>query len=275
MRSTYNAEILKNENGEFLGINLGADYCSEHEWGIDGIRQSLGVGLPKKQNKKLLEKVKDKVLFKNVSDDKAFGLRRLLVSDFSKELKFYKWYGKKKKVHYTLGLYGSDTDLAKADYTFYFPSNREISAAWDSREFEITVHKENKKYLEELYNSFSNCDIAVGVFGRNAFSNGGLCLLIASRIDTKLLDEWYQKDKESYELKIEAEKTGIYSYLKNHNKGYFALEPRYFQETADEKPIIKFFLNPIDQLKYNSGWFSVDELKSWCQEEGPVIKSYD
>jgi hypothetical protein len=34
MRRGNKAEILRNEAGLFMGVNLGADYCAEHEWGV-------------------------------------------------------------------------------------------------------------------------------------------------------------------------------------------------------------------------------------------------
>ena len=43
MRAGFNnAEVLFHE-GEFVGVNLGADYCSEHEWGIGKIKQAFGI----------------------------------------------------------------------------------------------------------------------------------------------------------------------------------------------------------------------------------------
>ena len=32
---------IKNDDGEVIGIALGADFCAEHEWGIPSIRNSF------------------------------------------------------------------------------------------------------------------------------------------------------------------------------------------------------------------------------------------
>jgi hypothetical protein len=34
---------------------------------------------------------------------------------------------------------------------------------------------------------------------------------------------------------------------------------------------IRFWLNPIDQTRYRTGWYTVEELILWSQERGPVL----
>ena len=36
-------EVLKNKAGEIFGLNLGADYCAEHEWGIEPMWKAMKV----------------------------------------------------------------------------------------------------------------------------------------------------------------------------------------------------------------------------------------
>jgi ribosomal protein L29 len=36
---------------------------------------------------------------------------------------------------------------------------------------------------------------------------------------------------------------------------------------------IRFWLNPTDQVQYQSGWFTIDELIQWSQNNGPVLIS--
>ena len=40
MRNARNAKVMKID-GHFVGVDLGADYCAEHEWGIKGIRREF------------------------------------------------------------------------------------------------------------------------------------------------------------------------------------------------------------------------------------------
>lgn len=34
---------------------------------------------------------------------------------------------------------------------------------------------------------------------------------------------------------------------------------------------IRFWLNPTDQVQYQSGWYTIDELLQWSRNRGPVI----
>lgn len=34
---------------------------------------------------------------------------------------------------------------------------------------------------------------------------------------------------------------------------------------------IRFWLNPTDQVRYQAGWYTIDELLLWSQNRGPVI----
>lgn len=34
---------------------------------------------------------------------------------------------------------------------------------------------------------------------------------------------------------------------------------------------IRFWLNPTDQVQYQSGWYTIDELLQWSRNGGPVI----
>ena len=34
---------------------------------------------------------------------------------------------------------------------------------------------------------------------------------------------------------------------------------------------IRFWLNPTDQVQYQSGWYTIDELVQWARNSGPVL----
>ncbi len=34
---------------------------------------------------------------------------------------------------------------------------------------------------------------------------------------------------------------------------------------------IRFWLNPTDQVQYQSGWYTIDELMQWARNHGPVL----
>jgi hypothetical protein len=43
MRKANDSTFLTVENNVLIGVNLGADFTSEHEWGIKGIKQLFGI----------------------------------------------------------------------------------------------------------------------------------------------------------------------------------------------------------------------------------------
>jgi len=34
---------------------------------------------------------------------------------------------------------------------------------------------------------------------------------------------------------------------------------------------IRFWLNPIDQTHYRMGWFGIDDLIAWTEDQGPIV----
>lgn len=69
-------------------------------------------------------------------------------------------------------------------------------------------------------------------------------------------------------LKEVVDKTNIYSILENAGKKYFALSVKWKDEKRED---IIFWLNPMEQDKYNYGWFTINDLKDWAQNKGKII----
>lgn len=55
---------------------------------------------------------------------------------------------------------------------------------------------------------------------------------------------------------------------------YFALVPAWVgdKKRQDTSHGVYFWLNPMHQDRYNSGWFTVEELDEWLEGRGPVMK---
>ena len=254
MRRGYDSEFLTDDNGEIMGINLGADHCAEHEWGIKGIKRSF-----------------------NLNDsEEVFGIAKRIINIVPEQL-IYKKVKIKNKIHYVLILprhtYGVNFD---EDYKKWLPSdlipysNKNLSCAWDENSFGILVTKEYKKEIELLYESFQNKDIAIGVAPSKAFSNGGLIFTITSKLPQEVIDDIYEKDFDHHNLQKVAKETGIYELLKKVNKSYYALSPRWKDENKKE---LVFWLNPAEQRKYNYGWFTIEDLEDWANDKGKIIMS--
>lgn len=252
MRRGYDSEFLTDDNGEIVGINLGADHCAEHEWGIKGIKRSF-----------------------NLNDsEEIFGIQKRMINAIPETLMFKEIKIKNKKYYVLIlfrNIYGVNFD---DEYKKWLPSDiipfsgKNLACAWDENSFGIMVTKEYKKEIELLHESFQNKNIAIGVSPSQVFSNGGLIFTITSKLSQEVINNIYEMDLDYYNLQEAAKSTGIYELLRKANKSYFALSPRWKDENKKE---LKFWLNPEEQRKYNYGWFTIEELKDWANDEGKIM----
>lgn len=238
MRRGYKNEVIR-KNGKVIGINLGADFTSEHEWGIDGIKRVFKI------------------------DSKKIGIDGRTVNEIPDSLYCNVVKIKNKKfyvlvlLHYALGswCYPNKTELTADDicnfelYPSYF--DREcINTAWDESSFGILVDESNKNVVEDLYEAFKKKDIVIGISPSGVFQNGGLKILVKSEIAKEVVNSIKENDLDAIKLKEAAEKTGIHKILEKAGKKYYALSPRW--KDGNKKEVI-FWLNPCEQHLYNAG----------------------
>ena len=76
-------------------------------------------------------------------------------------------------------------------------------------------------------------------------------------------------DLDTIELQKAVARTGIHKLLKEADCKYYALSPRWADESKTE---VKFWLNPYDQTNNNYGWYAVEDLEAWVNGEGPIPK---
>lgn len=227
MRRGMDAEVFV-EDGKLYGFNLGADFTSEHEWGIDKLKRVFGVTNTKKKLLGIIAPV--------------LGVDARTITE-------------------------KPTDMLKSFEIYPFREDRHIFTAWDDGSFGILVDETYKKELADLYDAFNKKDIVFGMGRGNVFKNSGLLLIVRSAMSK---EELYEKDLDYLNLQKAAEKTGIAKKLKEVGKKYYALSPRWKDETTKKEVI--FWLNPMDQHIYNSGWYGIEELMQWANNEGPIIK---
>lgn len=270
MKQTYlNKEWLFNKSGEFCGVNLGSDFTSEHEWGIDGIKASFGVNntikkrMPGSRLFSFIFKEKTVQLFgidarKMTTRPNGFtvlnkdGVRGIGHYDWNYDNLADRWFGSYMKDAVRLI---KDKDLA-------------FVAWWSSKGFFIASRDTSK--LDAIMQAIVDKDLAFILGSRKVFSNGGLILAIASKLDRDVLDELEDGDRDYYEVLKASDASGIHEILKKSNKTYYALSPSW-RRVSGQRELV-FWLNPANQHLYNSGWYSVDELKQWAQDEGPIMK---
>jgi hypothetical protein len=252
MRRGRNGNLYLSEDGEFLGINLGADYCAEHEWGLEGLATDFGL---------------DKTAPPGVA---RHQIRRIPTERY----RTFAYRPKEKYVGYVF----PEGEISREVAQLY--EDEEFAGAWSGSDFGIRF--KDKKYAQLLAEAFLSLDIAfLFLKNENPFGRSGLCLMIVSKMDPAVLESFAAEEAEQDRLLKLVKESGIEDRLKKAGDkaagnsrayprpfSYFALSPRW---ADDEHTKIKFWLNPCDQKNVNFGWFTVEDLDDWIAGKGKVV----
>lgn len=248
MRSSQKEPIFLEEKNNFFGINLPADYCAEHEWGIKSIKQLFGI-----PELKITEE--------------PFGLVRRK----STKVPEIEFIDDGKHLHLILRKYSFQKGQIPFGLCVY--CNCSMGSAWDGDEFGIIVDKKNKDCCEKLTKikeAIDNNDVCVFLGGGGVFENAGLNIVIASKIPQENIKKWEDGDAVYAKLYRDAEATGIEEKLNSAGKKFYALSPSRMLNGKKSKHNVMFWLNPQDQRNVNYGWFTVEELEQWIDGKGPI-----
>jgi hypothetical protein len=280
MRRGREGSVWRDDSGKAIALNLGADYCAEHEWGIKGIRKLLGISEPDTFDARL-SPIESILGFVKLSKPKKIGIAaRLMTIDYeplhnldTKGLMITSGYGKEKKNH-TMWAFTVIPKWRKEYFSFdsvrenyYSPEREELVGHWAEDDFCVFI--EDKSIIEDFVEAFKKKDITIWLGGGGAFTNAGLVIAIASRLPEDFTKEQADLDIDQFELTKAAAKTGIHEILRKADCKYYALSPSWKDDTKKE---VVFWLNPQEQLIHKYGWYGVDELKLWAKGEGPIIK---
>lgn len=268
MRRGNDPQWVYLENGDLAGIAMGSDFCAEHEWGVGDMRRLLGC------------------------DESKDGVEKRQITAIPKDLRFITTEvphpsDKRRKGTVVDAIFLSPTEsyyrqpeswVADSELHRY-DEKRGLCCAWDQKSFGIVAYGEkDKKNLRLMWDAFQKKDIAfwpnVGVF----HMGGGLILCIVSKIPEKDLKKMVEDDLDRKELLRQSEETGIEKELTAAGKRWFALSPRWANtlkstvngEIKTKYPVV-YWLNPMEQHIHNHGWWTVEILKEWAQNKGPVM----
>jgi len=247
-------------NGDLAGVSLSSDFCAEHEWGVDGLRRLLGCdssldGVERRQIRTLPVSLRlHSGIQKHPSDRRKKGAE--YDSLFLSPVESY---------------YRSLDDwMDSSDLRVY--GDKTLAAAWDQETFGIAAYGEkDKKNLKTLWDAFQAKDIAfwpnIGVFHMGA----GLIFCIASKIPENDLKQMLTDDLDHKELIKNSEAIGLEKELKAAGKAWYALSPKWAKETKHKTafPVV-YWLNPQQQDRTNYGMFTVEDLRLWAQDKGPI-----
>ena len=284
MRRGREGSFWKNDQGQVIAVNLGADYCAEHEWGISGIQSAFGIqGSPavKMQSPSVMEKVLEAL---SLAEKKKMGLEARKINGLkgfvlknnlgTKGVTVTSGgYKTEKKKHQMYGIYMQNDWMTDREIDWkrvvgwYDPESEEVCGSWCDRDFAFMV--EDKQVIKEFVEAFEKNDVAIWVGGSGPFRNGGLIVAIASRVPEDFKAEMEESDRDYLALQKVAAKTDIHQKLRAAKKEYYALSPRW---KDDEKKEVLFWLNPQEQNANNSGWYSIIDLEQWIEGKGPIPK---
>lgn len=241
-----------------IGISLGSDYCAEHECGISEMRDAFGV------RKSVIEK---KFLGLTTVEKTLYGIEIRTIH--KNKVSFFEKDGVC-LLGYTSGNPEYLKSLIKADTSQQLDNTEEgFMGLWNSRSFAI-LSKDNSK-MKTMRDAFDRLDIALFVGKSEVFDNGsGLNICIVSKMPKQVTEHMRDSDINAYTLRKAVDKMKIEERLKEAGCTYYALSPKWKNNIANGEII--FWLNPMEQHKYNAGWFNEAQLDEWTKGAGPIIK---
>jgi len=279
MRRGRNQQEWRADDGTLIALSLGADWVSEHEWGIRGIKRRLGipdVPIEEQIRTGILGRVKGLLMGQ---DPIPVGIPARTIQngdpiihnleDGPAEVK----EGRKRHQMWGIALVdgwrGTNWDWTGMRDLWWDPRAPFLSW-WNEGGFAI-LHSD-RGVVEELVGAFEKGDVAIWVGSSGPFENGGLIIAIGSRLPEDFLSDAREADLDRLRLYKASQSSGIHRKLKQAGLEYWALSPAW---QDDEKTEIKFWLNPRDQKNCNAGWYTLQELELWCQGKGPVVQGSD
>jgi len=276
-RAMMNEEFVeyteKDGSKTFLGVNLGFDFCAEHEWGVSDLKDTLGVwnGNPETENK-------------------IYGMARDKITDTSSVFFFSKEFHKSSKEFVTIYFLGSSeyfdkerneefADFRKSDIEYFILNgDKELLTYWDSSSFLII--SDQKDEMIKLNKAFLNKDIGLRPFSRSmVFSpdmKAGLILFIMSELSPEV-DKWMIEDqKEYYRMFKKFRRYNLEKKFKKAKIHYDVLYPM-SKEKDQEDPISKFpyWIHwwPLDTDKYEGGRYTIEDFQELLKKgSGPLVK---
>lgn len=268
-----------------MGLALGYDHCAEHEEGIKRMEQHLGTRSATERSRgveyrQMTQGAGDFYFFKGKKTVTVKGGRKTVpyavmgleewLSSMTPEGREAAIERHKKNPPSGVNIYRDGRDSTEVSVP------KTPRPCWDKYQFCVTVYgKEDIAKLELLYKASQENDLCVSTKFSGPFGGAGLCLTIASELPDELKAHVLKTDLDYIELQEAAEATGVEKAIKDAGLHFYALVPQWYPKASidpNAKPELRFFLNPAEQNKNESGWFTPAELIAWTKGEGPVVK---
>lgn len=297
MRKAFNDYGIIVDDGKFIGIALGYDYCSEHEWGISGIKRVCGIpessrkcmGIDNRTIRKVPEIKFSEVNVNRTTKNLMKGKYAILYVERASMWKSDE-VSDDDNLPYVFNNWRQDlTWNHKWNQKQDNPKNKKdnIITAWDEDSFGVAVMGEKEvQYLKELKEAIEtkNFSIASANFRAvNPFAGTSLCLLIRDRIPQDVLNDMYIGDKSHYDKEDYEKKIGMKKLIekKGNKNGYHGLHyfmacsPKWinYEDKEDREKQKKEYNTKYDIMYWinysdddnNCGWYTVEEIKQWLK----------
>lgn len=252
MRRAYDGKFAVVDDGNVAGVSLGADFTSEHEWGIKPIYQRFAV-----------DRNKDGVEGRTIHAGKVYWFEHKGVAGFTS--KGVDWDDKPLKPEVALSAAEVIMPITTKNKTY----SDKLQTAWDDSNFAaFSADKTDQEHLKKIFEAFGRLDITICLGGGGVFQNPGILIGIRSLLPKSVTDLWMEKDLEHKMIEKKVVDTGIREKLAKAGKKYYALSPRYDKE----KDSLIFWLNPQEQDQNNYGWMTIQDLEDWIAGTGRIPK---
>lgn len=262
--------IIDQSSGDLIGVNLSADCVAEHECGMEGIQNNLGLPTFENEND-----------YYNRTQYTIHGIERRRAKNPNPECISLKEEEDSLNLivarRHTLK-WLTETKLEEVGGLSFF-RKEDIISAWDRYGFIVRVKgAKNYKKLRLLHAALMKGEVAVWLGGGGLLENSGLVVCIIDKVSKSKKELMLEVDLEKEKLQDASDATGIKKKIDdlNNKSGdkfkYLALTPGWAKKEDKTSHRVKYWLNPWNEDKFNHDWFTVEQLDLWLQDKGPVMK---
>lgn len=235
---------IRDQDNNAVGISFGYDFTAEHEEGIKGLLEAFDVGKPTGLFKKKLMGV-----------DK----RRM---KFNKGLS-YGSLGDVSYLSFTESRSGRWLDAILKDAQDQLDrGHTDPVTYWGKNEFLIASKDHDAVSAIEKFITSGDALITLSPESLGV----GLVIHSINNLPAQVKTGMMLADEKAERLDVAVKKEDAAGMLEKHGKKYFALSPSW---NKDESGVI-YWLNPYEQSRNNSGWYTFNELKQWTEGTGPI-----
>lgn len=248
-------------SGRFVGINLGADFCAEHECGIGPLKGILGIDGATSMYSRERPVYKEPPGLPRLKITKHDAVKLYEAGDFAALVCTVPW------IHENIAKVGIPKGLSSE---LRIREDKKLATAWSENDFGICGYGADAERIKELAKAFEADNVAVWLGGRILLENAGLVICIVDRVPEEAARKLRESHEDADKLRKASDATGIIERLERAGRRYYACVPRWKSEDQKSAYPVVYFLNPMEQHENNYGWFTVEALDAWIEGKGPI-----